>query len=202
MSGLQMERDRESYGKKAGLGIEGREGHPASAVNQGSARPASSGAGEGPALLLAPCEHWTLAEQLPSGLGTWCAPGASHLRRQMVADWQAIGWGRVCQKFPRLILLEGTGEPGPPGFPYLTLCSGKVNFSGCACPALDAAVWLVWFRRALSLSTVSPLAWPFLVSLGYFPQKIRKWERKTTLFTLSVVFWTLMPGAAYRGPGV
>lgn len=109
--------DRESYGKKAGLGIEGREGHPASAVNQGSARPASSGADEGPALLLAPCEHWTLAEQLPSGLGTWCAPGASHLRRQMVADWQAIGWGRVCQKFPRLSSFwKALGSQVPLGF--------------------------------------------------------------------------------------
>lgn len=117
VSGLQMERDRESYGKKAGLGIEGREGHPASAVNQGSARPASSGAGEGPALLLAPCEHWTLAEQLPSGLGTWCAPGASHLRRQMVADWQAIEWGRVCQKFPRLSSFwKALGSQVPLGF--------------------------------------------------------------------------------------
>lgn len=100
-----------------------------------------------------------------------------------------------------LILLEGTGEPGSTGFPHLALCSGKVNSPGCASPVLDVAVCLAWFLRALALSAVSPLAWPFLVSLGYCPQKIRKWERKTTLciHSLSCLLgtdsWSSLSGA-------
>lgn len=99
----------------------------------------------------------------------------------MVADWQAPEWGGAFQKFPRLSSSwGGTREPVAPGSSHLTFCAGQITFSGSVVPALELVLSLVCFLHALS--TPQSHAWPSPFSLGYFLQKVRKLERKTTLF--------------------
>lgn len=69
----------------------------------------------------------------------------------------------------------------------------------------EVGVSLVWFLRALSTQrSVSRLAGPFLVTLGYFPPKSRKWERKTTLFIYSQLPFGLeqLIGGLEEGSGI
>lgn len=135
------------------------------------------------ALPLAPSKLWTSwLNSCLLGLGRAfvCSGFQGSIEAVRPADG---GVGKSLPKVSRaLVLLRGAGEPGPTGSPHLTLCSGKVTLPGSTFPVPEVVVSLVCFLTCSVYSVVPCLASPFLVTLGYFPQKSRKWERKTTLF--------------------
>ena len=156
------------------------------------------------------CEYWTLwlyscllGGGWGWGFGTFWVPrfhGGCH-----VSTWWQAGraWGgeEPARSFP---------SSPPPGRHW----GAKPHWV----PSPDLELWegdLAWVRipssRGGSLSGVVPtcsvhsvisrLVWPF-VTLGYFPPKVQEMGKKNDfVYLLSVAFWTLIPGAAYRGPG-
>ena len=149
-----------------------------------------------------------------SGLrtGAWCSPGSkvllglwfqqmwSSLPWEVEGDgWQVPGQGRACQKFPSLSSsweVLGSQAPLVPSCD-LALWEGDITWV-CAPSSRGDSSSTVGFTCFVH-SVFARLTWPLLVTSGYFPQNSRKWERKMILFTLSVVFWTLIPEAAYWG---
>ena len=159
---------------------------------------------------LVPCEYWTLwlySCLLGGGWGwgfdTFWVPRFHGGSR--ASTWWQTGrpWGgeEPARSFP---------SSPPPGRHW----GAKPHWV----PSPDLELWegdLAWVcipsSRSGSLSGVVPtcsvhsvisrLVWPF-VTLGYFPPKVQEMGKKNDfVYLLSVAFWTLIPGAAYRGPG-
>ena len=138
-------------------------------------------------------------------MGPWYALGSKVPWRlscqQTVADWQALGWGRACQKFPKLSFnWEALGSQAHwvPS-PDLALPEGDLAWVSIPSPRGGSLSGVVPMCSVHSV--ISRLVWPF-VTLGYFPPKVQEMGKKNDfVYLLLVAFWTLIPGAAYRGPG-
>lgn len=114
-------------------------------------------------------------------------------------SWQALGWERTCQVSQALILLGGTGKPGPTGVPPpdLVLWEGDlacVCIPGCRSGGLSGVVPTCSVHSAVGLTPGRALSRHFRL----FSPKVQEMGKKNDfVYLLSAAFWT---GAAYRGP--
>lgn len=112
-----------------------------------------------------------------------------------------FGVGKSLPEVSQALLLQGgPGEPSPTGSPHLTwrLREGDLAWVRIPSPRGGSLSGVVPMCSVHSM--ISRLVWPF-VTLGYFPPKVQEMGKKNDfVYLLSVAFWTLIPGAAYRRP--
>ena len=131
---------------------------------------------------------------LRSALGSRC------FGRQMVSDWQALGRGTMCQKFPgSLVLLGGTRQPGPTG------AGGALegDLNRVCVPRSRGVVCLLWFLHTVC-SVIWSHAWPGPVLslwVTFLKRSGNGTEKRLFIYSLSCHLDT-GSWSSFSGPGL